>query len=73
VAGAPERPHYLVCNADESEPGMFKDRLLMEADPFGLIEAMTIAGYATGAERAPRPPPRQYLRPAVPAPAASSR
>ena len=51
VARAPERPHYLVCNADESEPGTFKDRLLMESDPFGLIEAMTIAGYATGCER----------------------
>ncbi|HEY4418490.1 MAG TPA: NAD(P)H-dependent oxidoreductase subunit E, partial [Pseudonocardia sp.] len=44
VARAPERPHYLVCNADESEPGTFKDRVLMESDPFGLIEAMTIAG-----------------------------
>jgi NADH-quinone oxidoreductase subunit F len=51
VAKAPERPHYLVCNADESEPGTFKDRVLMEADPFGLIEAMTIAGYAAGCER----------------------
>ncbi|MFC4949934.1 NADH-ubiquinone oxidoreductase-F iron-sulfur binding region domain-containing protein [Pseudonocardia sp. GCM10023141] len=51
VAQAPERPHYLVCNADESEPGTFKDRVLMESDPFGLVEAMTIAGYATGCER----------------------
>ncbi|HZZ47046.1 MAG TPA: NAD(P)H-dependent oxidoreductase subunit E [Pseudonocardia sp.] len=51
VAGAPEHPHYLVCNADESEPGTFKDRVLMESDPFGLVEAMTIAGYATGSER----------------------
>jgi NADH-quinone oxidoreductase subunit F len=51
VAKAPERPHYLVCNADESEPGTFKDRVLMENDPFGLVEAMTIAGYATGCER----------------------
>ncbi len=50
VAGAPERPHYLVCNADESEPGTFKDRVLMEGDPFALIESMTIAGYVTGAE-----------------------
>jgi NADH-quinone oxidoreductase subunit F len=40
-----------VCNADESEPGTFKDRVLLEYDPFGLIEAMTIAGYATGCER----------------------
>ncbi|MDN5748442.1 MAG: NAD(P)H-dependent oxidoreductase subunit E, partial [Pseudonocardia sp.] len=50
VAKAPERPHYLVCNADESEPGTFKDRVLMESDPFALIEAMTIAAYATGCE-----------------------
>ncbi len=51
VAKAPARPHYLVCNADESEPGTFKDRLLMEEDPFALVEGMTIAGYATGCER----------------------
>ena len=44
----PARPHYLVCNADESEPGTFKDRVLLEDDPFALIEAMTIAGFATG-------------------------
>jgi NADH-quinone oxidoreductase subunit F len=44
------RPHYLICNADESEPGTFKDRALMEGDPFGLVEAMTIAAYATGCE-----------------------
>ncbi len=50
VATAPARPHYLVCNADESEPGTFKDRALMEEDPFALVEAMTIAGYATGCE-----------------------
>jgi NADH-quinone oxidoreductase subunit F len=51
VARAPERPHHLVCNADESEPGTFKDRVLLENDPFGLVEAMTIAAYATGCER----------------------
>ena len=51
VAKAPVRPHYVICNADESEPGTFKDRILMEEDPFALIEAVTIAGYATGAER----------------------
>ncbi len=50
VARSPVRPHYLVCNADESEPGTFKDRVLMEQDPFALIEAMTIAGMATGCE-----------------------
>ncbi|WP_432118299.1 NADH-ubiquinone oxidoreductase-F iron-sulfur binding region domain-containing protein [Streptomyces sp. bgisy032] len=51
TASRPDRPHYLVCNADESEPGTFKDRVLMEGDPYALIEAMTIAGYATGAHR----------------------
>ncbi len=50
VARAPARPHYVVCNADESEPGTFKDRVLMELDPFAVIEAMTIAGFVTGAE-----------------------
>ncbi|MGW0788658.1 NAD(P)H-dependent oxidoreductase subunit E [Streptomyces sp. NPDC002911] len=44
-------PHYLVCNADESEPGTFKDRVLMEGDPYALVEAMTIVGYATGAHQ----------------------
>jgi NADH-quinone oxidoreductase subunit F len=50
VARQSVRPHYLVCNADESEPGTFKDRVLMEGDPFAVIEAMTIAAYATGCE-----------------------
>ncbi|MET7362796.1 NADH-ubiquinone oxidoreductase-F iron-sulfur binding region domain-containing protein [Streptomyces sp. NPDC005562] len=49
TAAQPDHPHHLVCNADESEPGTFKDRVLMEGDPYALIEAMTIAGYATGA------------------------
>lgn len=40
---------YVVCNADESEPGTFKDRLILEGDPFSILEAMTIAGYAVGA------------------------
>ena len=47
VARQPAQPHYLICNADESEPGTFKDRVLIEGDPYALIEAMTIAGYAT--------------------------
>ncbi|MEO7663742.1 MAG: NAD(P)H-dependent oxidoreductase subunit E [Candidatus Limnocylindrales bacterium] len=51
VAAQPALPHYVVCNADESEPGTFKDRVLLEADPFGVIEAMTIEGFATGASR----------------------
>jgi NADH-quinone oxidoreductase subunit F len=41
----------MVCNADESEPGTFKDRVLMEEDPFAVIEAMTIAAFATGCEQ----------------------
>jgi NADH-quinone oxidoreductase subunit F len=50
VARQPARPHHLVCNADESEPGTFKDRVVMEGDPFALIESMTIAAFATGCE-----------------------
>ena len=38
MAEAPARPHYVVCNADESEPGTFKDRVLMEEDPFSVLE-----------------------------------
>ncbi len=48
VAAQPAQPHYLVCNADESEPGTFKDRVILEGDPFAVVEAMTIAAYATG-------------------------
>jgi len=50
VADQPGSPKFVVGNADESEPGTFKDRVLMENDPFALIEALTIAGFATGAE-----------------------
>jgi NADH-quinone oxidoreductase subunit F len=50
VAAHTTRPHHLICNADESEPGTFKDRAVIEGDPFSLIEAMTIAGYAIGCE-----------------------
>lgn len=49
VASALGRPKYVICNADESEPGTFKDRLILEGDPFSILEAMTIAGYAIGA------------------------
>jgi len=49
VAGAAGR-RRVVCNADESEPGTFKDRVLMEDDPFAVVEAMTIAGLTVGAE-----------------------
>jgi NADH-quinone oxidoreductase subunit F len=41
----------VICNADESEPGTFKDRVLLEDDPFAIVEAMTIAGFAVRAER----------------------
>ena len=51
VADEKGKTHHLVCNADESEPGTFKDRVLMENDPFALIESMTIAGIAIGAEK----------------------
>jgi len=51
VAANPVRPKYVVCNADESEPGTFKDRVLMEADPYALVEALTVMGYACGAEQ----------------------
>jgi len=47
----PRRRHYAICNADESEPGTFKDRVLMEGDPFAVLEGMTIAAFATGAQR----------------------
>ena len=50
VARAGSHPHYVICNADESEPGTFKDRILMEEDPFAIVEAMTISGIATGCE-----------------------
>lgn len=50
VAKAPGSPKYVICNADESEPGTFKDRLIMEGDPHSIVEAMIIAGYATGAK-----------------------
>ena len=51
VARNPRRPHYVVANADESEPGTFKDRVLLEHDPFALVEALTIAGLTMGAEQ----------------------
>src|SRR3982751_4367833 len=47
----PATPHYLICNADESEPGTFKDRVLMEGDPFAIVEAMAVAGLATGCDK----------------------
>jgi NADH-quinone oxidoreductase subunit F len=51
LEGDPTRKHYVICNADESEPGTFKDRILMESDPFAVLEGMTIAGFVTGAQQ----------------------
>lgn len=51
VAAAPADQRYIVCNADEGDSGTFADRLIMEADPFCLIEGMTIAGLAVGATK----------------------
>ena len=51
VLGAPGGQKYVVCNADEGDSGTFSDRMVMEGDPFVLIEGMTIAGLATGADR----------------------
>ena len=45
------RTHYVICNADESEPGTFKDRVVMEGDPFAILEGMTIAALAVGAQQ----------------------
>ena len=45
-------PRYLVCNADEGEPGTFKDRVLMEHDPHGVIEGIVISSYACEVEHA---------------------
>jgi formate dehydrogenase iron-sulfur subunit len=51
VLGAPGAQKYIVCNADEGDSGTFSDRMVMEGDPFVLIEGMTIAGLATDADR----------------------
>lgn len=52
VANEKRTPRYIVCNADESEPLIFKDRVLMDTNPHQLIEGITIAGYACGASEA---------------------
>ncbi len=51
VAQTPSDQKYIVCNADEGDSGTFSDRMLMEGDPFKLIEGMVISGYATGASK----------------------
>jgi NADP-reducing hydrogenase subunit HndC len=50
VASTKSAKKYVICNADESEPGTFKDRVILEGDPHSIIEAMVIAGYAVGAD-----------------------
>jgi NADH-quinone oxidoreductase subunit F len=51
VAQHPVQPHYVVVNADESETGTFKDRILLEWDPYAVLEGAAIAAYTCGAER----------------------
>jgi NADH-quinone oxidoreductase subunit F len=51
LARKPGCTHYVVCNADESEPGTFKDRIIMEGDPFAVLEGMAIAALAVGATK----------------------
>ncbi|MCE5193961.1 MAG: NADH-quinone oxidoreductase subunit NuoF [Nitrospiraceae bacterium] len=50
AAADPKFPKYLLCNADEGEPGTFKDKIILEKNPHLLIEGMIISGYALGAE-----------------------
>ena len=50
-ATAPDGVKFVCCNADEGDPGAFKDRSVLEGDPHSVIEAMTIAGYAIGAHQ----------------------
>lgn len=50
VAATPGDKKYVICNADESEPGTFKDRVILESDPHAIVEAMIISGYAVGAD-----------------------
>jgi NADH-quinone oxidoreductase subunit F len=52
VAQQQVEPHYFVCNADESEPGTFSNRVLLEEDPFAVVESIAIASFAVGAARA---------------------
>jgi NADH-quinone oxidoreductase subunit F len=51
LASEPGTEKYIVCNADEGEPGNFKDRYLMENDPHGILEGMAIVAFATGAKK----------------------
>jgi NADH-quinone oxidoreductase subunit F len=51
TANTPPGPRYVICNADESEPGAFKDRVLLEQDPFRVLEGLLLACYAVGAQQ----------------------
>src|SRR5678816_3439023 len=51
VRNAPGEEHYIVCNADESEPGTIKDRFIMQTVPWLVIEGMMVAGLVTGSRR----------------------
>ena len=51
VAKVEQRPKYVVCNADEGDPGAFMDRAVLESDPHRVLEGMAIAAYAVGAEK----------------------
>ena len=51
LADAPGPDKYIICNADEGDPGAFMDRSVLEGDPYSIVEAMTIAAYATGARK----------------------
>jgi len=51
VRRAPGQEKYVICNADEGEPGTFKDRLILEGDPHKLIEGILLAAYAVGARK----------------------
>ena len=51
TAAATGSQKYIICNADEGDPGAFMDRAILEGDPFSVIEAMTIAGYAIGSDQ----------------------
>ncbi len=50
-ARAAEKTRYIICNADEGDPGAFMDRSMLESDPFNVVEGMIIGGYAIGASR----------------------
>jgi NADH:ubiquinone oxidoreductase subunit F (NADH-binding)/(2Fe-2S) ferredoxin/NAD-dependent dihydropyrimidine dehydrogenase PreA subunit len=51
ATASPEKTRYLICNADEGDPGAFMDRSMLESDPFNVVEGMIIGGYAIGASR----------------------